>query len=549
MLAASQAAGQNTSPLRDPNEQLLREQQERQRQDLLRQQSAVIQLNLPGAQGAADDRAPQDISESGPVFKIDTISRQGDELLSESEFAGIVAPFMEQPLGTARINALLVRLNHALVAAGYTTSRAYVGEQDLSAGQLMITVMAGRIEKLLYNNQPLDAPGMTGVRLALPMRQGDILRLPDIEQALDQINRLRRNNAQVQIRPGEQPGGSIVEIANAPTDGAHYILTADNQGMSTTGRLRVQGGWETGNLLGLMESFSAGLTTSRDTNALYGTFSVPWGYGTISGLASWSEYQNLVGDVALVYGASRSYTLSYGRLIGRSQNSKSAFEVALTRRESSRFISGAPLPSQTQTVLRLGFNRLQRFQTKHGMGQWSIDAGLSSGLPWLGSGRDPADVSPDAARYRFTKVELSGTWERPLTAKITWRSRLATQTSDRPLFSSEQIFAGGVGSVRGFAESTWGGDRGGYWRNEWAFKVPAARGGNLRFEPYLFLDGARLYTISDRRWRSLVGGGGGVRMVYGKTSAELILGKPLSRSNDILADKGWRINLSVTYQF
>jgi hemolysin activation/secretion protein len=546
MLAASQAAGQGVPPLRDPNEALLRQQQERQRQDLLRQQSEGVQLDLPGLQGGVDDRAPQDIAEAGPVFSIGTIGQQGDALLTEAEFARIVAPFVGQPLGTARINALLMRINHALVAAGYTTSRAYVGAQDLSTGRLTVALVAGRIEKLLYNGQPLDAPGMAGVRLAMPMRQGDILRLPDIEQAVDQINRLRRNNAQVQIRPGQKPGGSIVEFVNAPKDAARYTLSADNQGTGTTGRLRMQAGWESGNLTGLMESLSAGLTSSRDTNAVYGTFSMPWGYGTISGLASWSEYQNLIGDVALVYGATRSYALSYGHLLNRDQNSKSALDVSLTRRQSSRYINDAALMPEVQTVLRLGVNRIKRFQTERGMGQWSVDAGLARGLPWFGAGRDLADLPPEAARYQFTKLEISGAWERPLTAHSAWRSRLATQWSNRPLYSSEQIFAGGVSSVRGFPESAWGADRGGYWRNEWIFKIPAASASRLRYEPYLFLDGARLFTLADRRWRNLAGTGAGVRAVYGKTSAELILGKPISRSRDIMAKMGWRINLSVT---
>jgi hemolysin activation/secretion protein len=105
-----------------------------------------------------------------------------------------------------------------------------------------------------------------------------------------------------------------------------------------------------------------------------------------------------------------------------------------------------------------------------------------------------------------------------------------------------------MGSVRGYPESAWGGDHGGYWRNEWAFKLPAP-GGQLRYEPYLFLDGARLYTLADRRWRHLLGAGAGVRVAYARTSAELILGKPVRHSSGIAADTGWRIDLSASCAF
>jgi len=548
--AVQSAAGQSAQQIRDPNEQLLREQQERQRQELLRRAPMRIdQQSSTQAPETSANIAPQDIVETGPVFTIHDIQSQGPKLLSDAEFAKIVAPFEGQQLGVARINALLGRINRALIDAGYITSRAYVGAQNLAEGTLTVTLVAGRIEQLLYNGQPVsgESAGMVGVRWAMPMRQGDILRLQDIEQAVDQINRLRRNHAQVQIRPGTEPGGSIVDFSNKPTDGDQYSLTVDRNGPSSTGRLRVQGGWEQGNILGLMESLSLGLTTARDTNAVYGTFSVPLGYSTISALASYSEYQNLIGDIALVYGRSVNYTFSYGYLLARDQTSKTALDVALSRRSSNRWIDNLALTGQNQTVLRAGVNRLTRFQTKRGLGQWTIDAGIARGLPWLNAGRDLADLPPEAARFEFTRLELSGSWELPLPANLLWRSRIATQWTRNPLYSSEQIFAGGPSSVRGFAESAVGGDRGGYWRNEWAYKGQSVCGSAVPCEPYMFLDGARLTTLSDHRHHNMLGAGAGIRVAYAKTYVDAALGKPLRHPSDIPG--GWLVNLSATYQF
>jgi len=550
LLLAACAARHAAAQTRDPNDEMLREQRERQREELLRQQPARIDQQAPTApQAQGADVAPRDIAETGPVFLIHDIRAQGPALLGDAEFARIAAPFKGQQLGVARINALLGRINRALIDAGYTTSRAYVGGQNLAAGTLAVTIVAGRIEQLLYNGQPVggNAPGMTGVRRAMPMRQGDILRLQDIEQAVDQINRLRRNTAQVQIRPGTQPGGSIVDFTNKPTDGAQYTVSADHNGPSSTGRLRLQGGWEQGNLLGLMESMSLGLSTAEDTNAVYGTFSLPLGYGTLSALASYSEYQTPVGTVALVYGRSVNFTLSYGHLLARNQTSKTALDVSLSRRSSNRWINNVALTGQGLTVLRVGVNRLTRFQTKRGLGQWSVDAGVARGLSWLGAGRDGAGLPPEAARFQFTRLEVTGSLEQPLPANLVWRSRLAGQWTRNPLYSSEQIFAGGVASVRGFAESALGGDRGGYWRNEWAYKGKAACGATVACEPYLFLDGARLTTLSDHRSSNLVGTGAGVRLAYAKGYVDLGVGKPLRRPAGISG--GWRVNMSASYQF
>ncbi|MBA4006608.1 MAG: peptide transporter, partial [Delftia sp.] len=112
-----------------------------------------------------------------------------------------------------------------------------------------------------------------------------------------------------------------------------------------------------------------------------------------------------------------------------------------------------------------------------------------------------------------------------------------------------QIFAGGVGSVRGFPESSVGGDKGMVWRNEWALqRPPQILGGQIRYEPYLFVDAARLSTVADSRSHALASAGGGLRIAFAGGFAELIAGKPL-RTPSEMPKPGWRVNASLAYQF
>ncbi len=536
--------------LRNPSEQLLREQQERERAQMLGPQA------LPLAQQVDEREAPFPAhlaSPDGPSFDIQQITASGEILISQREFRRIVAVFEGHTLGAAQINALLDRLSRALVASGYITSRATVSNQSLAAGELSITVLAGHIEQIRYNDEVL-APGGSnalGVRLALPMRQGDILRLQDIEQAVDQLNRLRRNAAQVQILPGEQTGGSIVALSNRPGDARSYSASTDNQGSASTGRVRLQGGVDQGNALGLMESLSLGLVTSADTNAVFGSLSVPLGYYTLGLMRSWSEYQNLIGDTALVYGNSQSQSITLNRLLQRSQDSKLALDLSLTRRTSTRAINNLALSPQTQAVARLGVNQLSRFRSPHGLGQWTLDLGVVRGLRSLGADRDPAELPAGAARGQFTKLETSVGAQLPLSARWTWRTRLAHQWTRNPLYSSEQLFAGGVASVRGFAESAAGGDRGYFMRNEWLLQDLAPLGlgsARLQWQPYVFLDGARLRTLSDARRQRLLSAGVGARLTLGAASGEIIIGRPLLTPEPSVR-KATQVNLQLGYQF
>src|SRR5256885_9027154 len=82
-------------------------------------------------------------------------------------------------------------------------------------------------------------------------------------------------------------------------------------------------------------------------------------------------------------------------------------DLSFSHRKSERSVNNISLSPQTQAVLRLGINRLTRFQAGEGLGQWTVDAGISRGMPWLDTNRDPADLPREAARYRFTKLERS----------------------------------------------------------------------------------------------------------------------------------------------
>ena len=531
--------------VRDPADRLFREQSEREREQLLRS------TPLPALVIAAPEQPgfPQDRAEDGPVFLVQTIRANGDPLLSPRQLERIAAPFVSRTLGSAHIRVLLDRITRALVAAGYVTSRAYVGNQNLREGELTVTVLAGRIESIRYNGELLR-PGearLPGVRLALPMRQGDVLRLQDIEQAIDQLNRLRRNAVQVQIQPGEHAGGSVIDLRNNEGPARKYSVSADNQGSASTGRLRLQAGVEQGNGLGLMETMSLGLTSSKDTNALYGTLSLPLGYYTLTGMLSWSEYQSLIGNTALVHGTSQNFSLALNRLLARDQNSKTAIDVSLAKRRSDRAINNAALTPQNLAVLRLGINHLRHFGTPAGDGQWSLDTGVVRGLKGLGADHDAAELPGEAAHAQFTKVEVSGASRIPQVTGVSWRGRLAGQCSRTPLFSSEQLFIGGAYSVRGFAESVAGGDCGIYLRNEavWEVVLPLWSRG-LRLEPYAFLDGGAVRSAASGQHQSAVGTGLGLRLAFARGNAEFTVGRPLHNATG-MTQGGTRAHASLSY--
>lgn len=541
----------------DPADRLFREQTERERARALERAPSTLDTTRPGADPADDEGFPELMQASGPAFAIRHIRADGDAVLDAAQFARITAPFAQRSLTAAHIHVLLERLNRALVRNGTITSNAYVGKQNLAEGTLTISLQAGRIERVLWDGQDLFSATHLprGLRMALPFAIGDILRLPDIEQALDQYNRVRGTQVQVQIQPGQQPGGSVIDLRSQAVGPRQTTVMLDNQGSASTGKWRTQVTLDYGNVLGLMDTLVMGLTTARDTNALYGTLSLPWGYNTVSLMASASEYQSLIADTALVYGTSNNLSVALNRIIARDQTSKTAVDLSLARRASNRSINNADLSPQVLVVARVGGNRL----TRHANGdQWSVDVGWVQGLGLADALRDVADLPAGAARAQFRKAEFSASWAVGLgsaspRSRWVWRTRLNGQWSDDALYSSEQLSAGGVSSVRGFAESALAGDRGVVWRNDWVRDgLWTLWDGKARVDAYAFLDGAHVNTVTDTSGNALWGAGAGLRLnfswPYGPAVLEAIAGFPV-RYPSTLPDVAPRLNLSLQLFF
>lgn len=535
----------------DPAQRLLREQRQRE----LEREATQPPARIESQQVLPADTPIETVPETSATFAIQRIQVIGNTVLSDGEIGAITAPFAGKPLGTNRINLLLRRFTEAFVARGFITTRAYLGEQNLASGVLIVTVVPGTVESVSLNGRVIRPSGSagsgasgwfdtvggglltdagTGWQFPAP---GDTLRLQDLEQGVDQVNRLRRNRAELQILPGQTPGSSVVALANQPGDRFRFNAGVDNYGSRTTGISRTRLGIDADNALGFQEAVSASYVGTRDTNAAVLSAAAPFGYNTFSYTGSLSEYQTAIGDTALLYGRTVGHTLGWNRVLTRDRSGRQAFDLTLTYRKSEREINNLELDPQRLTVLRAAWNGLRRFAANDQQGYATAEVGVSRGLRLINATRDPADIRSDEAHAQFTKLDANAALQLPLprafdTALLAWRAQLVGQWANVALFGSEQIYAGGVSTVRGFREGAIAGDRGAYLRNEmvWA-NVPALAG--IRMEPYLFLDGGQTQSVATRRWQAVAGTGAGIRLSaqWAKQTftSELLVGVPLAQ--------------------
>jgi len=177
------------------------EEEQRQRLKQLEESNSSLQGLTPIP--TLPDSQPQ---EDAQCVDIKEIQFSGNTQYSTQTLVEI-SGFQPGCIGLNTINEYLRNISNHYIEAGFVTSRAFMTPQDLSSGVLVIVIVEGKVEKVLFNGK-----GAGFLVMALPGISGSLLNLRDIEQGLDQINRLSRYNAQIKLLPSSQQGYSIVDI-------------------------------------------------------------------------------------------------------------------------------------------------------------------------------------------------------------------------------------------------------------------------------------------------------------------------------------------------
>lgn len=512
-----------SAPTDDPARRLLDEERERQRRERLTREAPRIDVETPAQD---DGRPPADYPEVEPAFAIREITVQGNTVLPVDELEAVFTPFRGVPLGINRINLLLRRLTARYLEKGYFTTRVYLGEQNLREGRLVIEVFEGRLENLRYNG----APPPPGVRFAFPVADGDILRLQDIEQGIEQLNRLRRNRATLTVQPGERPGGSIVDIRNEAGDARYYSAGIDNAGQRASGQTRLRLGFDLEDALGLQESLSLGYTGASSTNAMLLNASIPFGYQTFTYTLSYSDYVTWLGGYALMFGDTLWHNLAWNLIFERGQHGRDGLDVALGYRQAQRQINDAALTPQRLTTLRVAASRY-RIQP---WGTWLGELACTQGIGLFGADNDHPGQPGDAPAARFRKLTASADITLDLSENWRWRSNASGQWAWSGLYGAEQFFLGGSSTVRGFDESSTAGDRGILLRNDLTWNAGNVLADSLapiglRAQPYLFLDAGHTRLLAAAGGDTLAGAGFGARLGGKNLSGDISLGWPLQK--------------------
>jgi hemolysin activation/secretion protein len=359
------------------------------------------------------------------------------------------------------------KLTLLYINAGYINSGAILPDQtiDKERGIVRYQIVEGRLNKIDVTGKTRLRRGYLEDRIWRDKSEPlDALKLRNNLELLRQNPNVRSVNAE--LKPGERPGESVLDVAVAENTPWQVGLQFDNNRSPSVGAERFSFIASDTDLLGLSDSLNLrwGLTKGQLDHAEFAelddvnvAYSVPVSRYDTTLQVSFENSDSPVVEEPFAQLDIRSRTQGFSvglrQPLYRTVNTEFAVSVALSRRDNKTFLAGEPYSfspgvvngDSTVTAVRLG----QEFLTRTQEYALALRSTFSIGVDALQATIQP-DGIPDSQYWAWLGQaqyvrRLPRDWQLIL--------RGTAQLTDQALLPIEQFSLGGVDTVRGYREN------------------------------------------------------------------------------------------------
>ena len=387
-------------------------------------------------------------------------------------------------LGIKGINQLMGTIQNRFITHGWVTSRVLVPEQDLTSGTLVLQVVPGRVRQVRY--QDGSDVGAT-LYTAMPARAGSLLDVRDIEQGLENLQRLPTVQASMEIVPGEAPGESDIVIKRKQTKAWRVNAWVDNSGTEETGKNQagMMLAWDNptslSDLLYITASQDTLFSHDKGSTNYSGQYSVPFGYWQFALTGSRYEYKQTIAglnsDIEYT-GKSQNLDTRLSRLLFRNNVAKTTLYYGVNVKETRNFINNTEIENQKRRTSNwhVGLEHRQYLASL----VWDSSLDYQRGTRWFGAMPAFEEYFPRRSEDYATALAKILNFSTALTTPFTLgeqtfqhRIEYRRQLSDTPLTPQDQFSIGGRYTVRGFdGERTLSSDSGWTIKNTLTWQTP-----------------------------------------------------------------------------
>ncbi|TGZ99597.1 ShlB/FhaC/HecB family hemolysin secretion/activation protein [Rodentibacter pneumotropicus] len=470
---------------------------------------------------------------------------------SEVKFVGFhlidplpFAPKKNECLNEERLNRLSQDLTSAYLALGYVYNPFQF--EDDGSGKLTMRVTEGKVSLLSSNSERLN------FTMLFPNILGKPLNIKDLDQALDQANKMPGSKVSVDVLPAKN-GEIELSFVNEEKSRVTGYAGMDNFASKRSGRWQAKGGLNIDNPLGLSDSLYLNVSHSlksyhHNFNRSFSFFhTIPYGYWSLSTFGSFSTFKS---TLPLQYNTveQKGYTwqaaLRSDYTFQRDSNSISNLYAQLERIKSKSYFHDSLilLQSPTLTTAQIGINHLQLFS----YGSLMTDFSYERGLKWWNTIANHGRDQPEGQFNRW-RAELQFNAFYPIKSQIFRQSsRLVGQYSHNYLPSIKQEELLGRYAVRGLNDFSLSAEKSAVLQNNlgWLHQYK-----QWQIEPYLGLDiGIQKATAPDANSQKAFGYALGMKASHPRWYIQLewATGRLFQR-NQIIQERSINVNWHVMF--
>lgn len=443
-----------------------------------------------------------DLSEQ-PTYYIQEYRVQGSRTIPPLVVEQAVYPYLGRGRTAHDVEKARGALEKAYHQRGYQAVAVEVPPQDVAEGVVFLRVTENRVGRLRVHGTRFFAPSTIKAR-APELAEGTVLNFSDVNKAVIRLNQWRDLRVTPELKTGGEPGTVDVDLTVQETLPLHGSIELNNRYSAGTTQLRLNGSisydnlWQTGHTAGF--NFQVAPEKPSDATVYAAHYlarfrEIDWLSLLLQGTKQDSDVSTL-GGVAV---AGRGNVLGF-RLLASLPGSEKFFHSLSAGLDWKRFDENIMLDDQTTTTPIEYFPLSVNYGASWTGSKHTTDmtAGANFALRGLGSDRYEFDAKRYNATggYLYIRGDLAHTRELP--AGFQAFAKIQGQVSGDNLINSEQYSGGGLGTVRGYLESSALGDtallgtvelrspsfisRGDAQQNEWRI--------------YGFIEGGRL-TLND----------------------------------------------------
>lgn len=501
----------------------------------------------PDADVAAKDSVGKDVHIAVKVIRV-----TGSSVFTANELEALVANLIGGEHTLTELDAGAARITTYYRERGYVVARAYLPEQEIKGGVVLMKVLEGIVGQQRIDNQAL----LTDARANNHLRgkSGDLLQSKPVDRTLLLLaDTPGVGGARAVLQPGASVGTSDLLIELIPSAPYTANIELDNYGNRYSGEYRLGGALALNSPLKIGDQLSLRALAS-DQNLTYARLAYQLPVGG-DGWRVGAAYSNLRYRLGKEFAGLKAHGIAINSSLFavypliRSLTSNLSGTLSVEHKQLNDQ-TDAPVTTSNKRVKLANFGLAGSHQDAvGGAGVTAVDLSFVAGNLSMDADSLAADAASAHSNGNFTRLSYSiSRLQRLSDTNMVFSAVLSGQQAGKNLNSSEKFILGGANGVRAYPQGEGNGDEG------WLVNLELRRNFAHSVQGVLFYDAGsvdinRNPFTAGANTRNLSGAGIGANATLAKVQIKAYMawrtGGGLPTSEPATADRNPRLWVQV----